>query len=94
MTRIVTKAMANQFIDGKCHTKKSKTRKTVLSSYYACVSCDLLLMPLGRGNTHTHTRTHTDVQTKAISRNQVHVPVAHAHGLKRKNWYSNIRQQQ
>ena len=42
MMRIVTKAMAIQFIDGKCHIKKQKSCKTVLSDYYACVSLDLL----------------------------------------------------
>ena len=49
---IATQAMSIQFIDGKCHIKKQKSHKTALSGYYACVSCDLLLMPLGW--THTH----------------------------------------
>ena len=54
MTLIVTKAMVIQFIDGKCHIKKQKSRKTTLSGYYVCVSCDLLLMPSG-ADTHIPT---------------------------------------
>ena len=57
MTRIVAKAMVIQFIDGKCHIKKRKNRKTALSGYYACVSRDLLLIPSGA---NTHTRKHTN----------------------------------
>ena len=71
MMHIVTKAMVIQFIDGKCH-KKRKSHKSTLSSYYASVSHDLLLVPLGVG-THTHTRTHTNIPMFAdemISRNQ------------------------
>ena len=64
MMRTVTKAMAIQFIDSKCHIMKQKSRKTALSGYYACVSRDVLLMASRR------THTHTDVQTKTISRNQ------------------------
>ena len=67
--RTVTKATAIQFIDGKCHIMKQKNHKTALSSYYACVSCDLLLMAL-RADTQTDKHTHTDVQTKMILRNQ------------------------
>ena len=67
--RIVTKATAIQFIDGKCYIQKQKRRKTALSGYYACVSCDLLLMLSGAD---THTRTHSNVQTKTILRNQAH----------------------
>ena len=52
--RIVTMATAIQLLDGKCHIKKQKSRKTALSGYYACVSRDLLLMP-SRADTHTHT---------------------------------------
>ena len=62
MTRIVTKATAIQFINGKCHIKKC--RKTALSGYYACVSRDLLLMPSGV-DTHTHTHTHVNIPTFA-----------------------------
>ena len=61
--------------------KKWKSRKTALSGNYACVSRDLLLMPLGvdththththtQTHTHTHTHTHTNAQTKTVSRNQ------------------------
>ena len=50
--RIVTKATAIQFINGKCHIKKQKGHKTTLSGYYTCVSHDLLLVPLG-SDTHT-----------------------------------------
>ena len=51
--RIVTKATAIQFIDGKCHIKKQKSHKTTLSGYYVCASHDLLLMPSGV-DTHTY----------------------------------------
>ena len=37
MTRTVNKATAIQFINGKCHTMKRKSRKTALSGYYTCV---------------------------------------------------------
>ena len=61
MMRIVNKATAIQFIGGKCHIKKWKRRKTALSSYYACVSCDLLLMPLGADRqTDRQTNRQTD----------------------------------
>ena len=72
MIRTVTKAMVIHFIDGKCHIIKRKSHKTALSGYYACVSCDVLLMASG-ADTHTH----TDVRTKTISRNQalrLHAP--------------------
>ena len=52
----VTKAIPIQFIDGKCHIKKWRGRKTALSSYYACLSCDLLIMPWGQ--THTYSNIH------------------------------------
>ena len=74
MTCIVTKAMAIQFIDGKCHIKKRKSRKTALSSYYACVSRDLLLMPSGA---YTHTHTHTCKHTDILGRNDLKKPGAH-----------------
>ena len=68
MMHIVTKATPIQFIDSKCHIKKWKSRKTALSGYYACLSCDLLLMPVeARTHTHTHTPTFVD---KTISRNK------------------------
>ena len=61
MTRSVTKAMPIQFVYGKCHIKKRKGHKTALFGYYACLSCDLLVMSLG-ADTHTHnTHIHTDV---------------------------------
>ena len=41
-----TKATPIYFIDGKCHIKKLKSCKTALTGYYACFSCELLLMPL------------------------------------------------
>ena len=55
MTRTVTKATAIQFIDGKCHIMKRKSRKTALSGYYACDSRDLLLMASG-AETHMYQR--------------------------------------
>ena len=55
MIQSITKATTIQFIDGKCHIKKWKSHKTALSTYYACFSCDLLLMPLGV-DTHTYIR--------------------------------------
>ena len=66
--------MPIQFIDSKSHIKKRRGHKTVLSGYYACLSCDLLLMALGV-DTHTHTPTFVD---EMISRNQERAP-----GLKR-----------
>ena len=54
----VTKAMLIQFIAGKCHIKKQKGRKAALSSYYAWLSCDLLLMPSEAGHMCTHTNIH------------------------------------
>ena len=57
--RIVTKATAIHFIDGKCHIKKQISRKTALFGYYACISRDLLLVSSG---VDTHTRKHTDVR--------------------------------
>ena len=44
MMHNVTKATPIQFIDGMWHVKKRKGRKTALSGYYVCRSCDLLLM--------------------------------------------------
>ena len=46
------------------------------TGYYTCLSCDLLLMPLGV-DTNTQTQAHTDTHTpmlgdKTISRSQVH----------------------
>ena len=68
---IVTKATAIHFIDGQCHIKKQKSRKTALSGYYACVSHDLLLVPSGADtNTHTHANILT-FAAEMISRNQV-----------------------
>ena len=61
--RIVTKATTIQFINHKCHIKKRKSHKTTLSSYYACVSRDLLLMPSG-ADTHKHTQTYQRLWTK------------------------------
>ena len=52
----VTKATPIQFINGKSRIKKRKGRKSALSGYYACLSCDLLLMALG-ADTQTHTYT-------------------------------------
>ena len=69
--RIVTKATAIEFIDGKCHIKKRKSCKTALSSYYACVSRDLLLVPSGV-DTHATQTYDTNIPTFAdetISRN-------------------------
>ena len=60
---IVTKATAIQFINDKCHIKKWKSRKTALSGYYACISCDLLLMALG-ADTHTCVQTYRRSWTK------------------------------
>ena len=75
MMRCVTKATPIQFISGKCHIKKHKGCKTALSSYYACFSCNLLLMSSG-----VDTRTHTPMfMDKMISRSQVCGPAAHGH---------------
>ena len=65
--RSVTKSMPIQFINSKCHIRKPKSRKTTLSGYYACHSCDLLLMP-SEMDIQTHTPMFMD---KMISRNQV-----------------------
>ena len=62
----ITKAMPIQFIDSKSRIKKWRGHKTALSSYYACLSRDLLLMASG-ADTHTHTPTFAD---ETISRNQ------------------------
>ena len=62
MTRTVTMAMAIQFITGKCHIIKQKSYKTALSSYYAYVSHDLLLMASGRTHTYTPTRKQKQFQ--------------------------------
>ena len=67
MTGSVTKATPIQFTNGKSRIKKQRGRKTALSGYYTCLSCDLLLMASG-ADTHTHTPTFAD---KMISRNQV-----------------------
>ena len=63
------KAMPIQFIDSKCHVKKWKSCKIALSSYYTCLSRDLLLMPL-RADTHTDTQK-SKFTDEMISRNQV-----------------------
>ena len=65
MTYSVTKATPIQFTNGKSGIKKRRGRKTALPGYYACFSCDLLLMASGR--THTHIPTFVN---EAISRNQ------------------------
>ena len=56
MMHTVTKATDIQFIDGKCHIMKRKSLKTALSSYYICVSHDLLLMASEWTHIHTHNR--------------------------------------
>ena len=76
MTHTVTKATAIQFIDGKCHIMKRKSRKAALSSYYACVLCDLLLMASG------WTHKYTEAQTKTIARNQASTAEGRAHLVK------------
>ena len=80
MRRIVTKAMAIQFIDDKCHIKKQKSCKTALSGYYTCASRDLLLMPSGV-DTHTYANIPMFAD-KTISKNQAHVRSVHA-------WFKN-----
>ena len=55
MMRSVTKAMPVQFINSKCHIQKRRGHKTALSGYYACFSCDLLVIPSGV-DTHTNVR--------------------------------------
>ena len=58
--------------------------KTAFFGYYACLLCDLLLMPSEAG-THTHTRTHTPTFVdKIISRNQVHTGLWLVHA-----WFKN-----
>ena len=73
--RSVTMAMPIQFNDQKCHIKKQKSHKTALFNYYACLSCDLLLILL-RADTHTHTLAFAD---ETISKNQVHAGHRLAH---------------
>ena len=68
--RIVTKAVAIQFIDGKCHIKKWKSGKIVLSDYYACVSRDLLLVSSG-----------VDTHTNVCGRSEFKKPGLHTPGL-------------
>ena len=72
MTGSVTKATLIQFINSKSRIKKWRGHKSALSSYYACLSRDLLLMDSGPDtHTHTHTHTHTPMFTdETISRNQ------------------------
>ena len=53
----VTKATPIQFVNGKSRIKKQRGHKTALSSYYACLSRDLLLIPSGV-DTHTYTNIH------------------------------------
>ena len=50
-----------QFIDSKSCIKKRRGLKTALSSYYACLSRDLLLMASG-ADTHIHIKQRS--QTK------------------------------
>ena len=72
----VTKATPIQFIDSKSRIKKWTGRKTALSSYYACLSRDLLLMASG-ADTHTYTYTHTPTSMdETISRNQARAACA------------------
>ena len=81
MTGSVTKATPIHFIDSKSRLKKWRGRKTALSGYYACLSCDLLLMASG-ADTHTLTPTFVD---ETISRNQAcagHRPV--------RAWFKNL----
>ena len=79
MTGSVTKATPIQFTDSKIGTKKQRGRKTALPCYYACLSCDLLLMASG-ADTHTYTPTFVD---ETISRNQAHEAFGRAPGLTR-----------
>ena len=46
----ITKATPIHFIDDKCHIKKLKSCR---AGYYGCLSCELLLIPLGV-DTHTN----------------------------------------
>ena len=65
----VTKATAIQFIDGKCHIMKWESRTTALSGYYACISCDLLLMASGVDTqTDTHIPMHGQKQYQETRR--------------------------
>ena len=59
--------MPIQYIDSKCHIKIWKGHKAALFGYYACLSCDLLLMPSGV-DTDAHTPSFVD---EMISRNQM-----------------------
>ena len=80
--RIVTTAMAIQFIDGKCHIKKRKSHKTTLSDYYACVSHDLLLMP-SEVDTHTHAHIPTHEQKRFQETRHARPKATHAWFKKR-----------
>ena len=68
-TGSVIKATPIQFIDSKSRIKKQRGCKTALSSYYAYLSRDLLLMASG-ADTHTHTHTHTHTQRSRTKRFQ------------------------
>ena len=50
-------AIPIHFINGKCHIKKLKNCITGLTSYYICLSCELLI-PL-EVDTHRHAQMHT-----------------------------------
>ena len=63
--------------------KKQRGRKTALSSYYACISRNLLLMSSGV-DTHTHTPTFVD---EMISRNQVHAGCRHVRATGPCTWF-------
>ena len=70
MTGSVTKATPIQFIDSKSRIRKRRGRKIALSSYYACLSRDLLLMASG-ADTH--------IYTKVRGRNDFKKPGARGH---------------
>ena len=82
MTRGITKATSIQFIDGRSHMKKWRGCKTALSGYYACLSRDLLLMPLWGGHTHIRTPTFVD---EMILRDQAYAGLQPACA-----WFKNV----
>ena len=71
MTYCVTKAASNHFINGNCHIKQlksRKSRKTCLTNHTQSTLHNITPLVInalmGR---HTQIDTHTDVQSKAIS---------------------------
>ena len=54
--------------------KNLRGHKMALFGYYACLSCDLLLMPSRRAHTYTNVRKQNDVKKRGVRG-----PVTHIH---------------